>query len=54
MTVSELIRELQEYEVMGMGQEPVYMAVQLHYGLAQRTEPGDGIQDVYILDKDTP
>lgn len=54
MTVSELIRELQEYEDMGMGSETVHMAVQSQYGTVHRTEPGDGIQEVYLLDKDTP
>lgn len=54
MTVSELIKELAEYAAMGMGDEPVYVAVRGKYGLVQRTETGDGIQDVYLLDKDTP
>lgn len=54
MTVSELIRELVGYEDMGMGSESVYVAVRGQYGEIQRTEPGDGIEDVYLLDKDTP
>lgn len=54
MTVSELAEELRGYLDMGMRDEPVYVAVRGQYAEPERTEPGDGIEHVYILDKDTP
>lgn len=54
MTVSELMAELRHYVQMGMGDETVHMAVQGRYSTVHRTEPGDGIQEVFLLDKDTP
>jgi hypothetical protein len=54
MTVSDLVRELSEYEAMGMGEEVVEVAVRGHYGYVDRTEPGDGLNGIYLLDVDTP
>lgn len=54
MTVAELAAELDGYIQMGMADEPVYVAVRGTYAEPERTEPGDGIEYVYILDKDTP
>jgi hypothetical protein len=54
MTVSDLARELAEYEAMGMGEDVVEIVVRGHYGYVDRTEPGDGLDGIYLLDVNTP
>jgi len=53
MTVAELAEELRGYLDMGMGAELVYVSVRGQYAEPNRTEPGDGIKNVYILDEGT-
>lgn len=53
MTVNELITELEGYQRMGMGQEDVYLYVGGRGARIDRTEPGDGLEDVFLLDKET-
>ena len=60
MTVFELIRELTEYAAMGMGDEPVEMYItdttgcgRCHGANIARTEPGDGLETIFLLDDET-
>lgn len=53
MTLSELIRDLQGFEQIGMGDELVFIGVEGMTRHVDRTEPGDGMDDIYILDLGT-
>lgn len=54
MTLSELIKDLQGYEQIGMGDELIFICVAGKTAHIDRTEPGDGLDDIYLLDLETP